>query len=187
MSKKRSAAAAFIVLGVVVLGLAAAVYAKYVSTIQATGEISVAKWAFTSDNTDGGTVECVLSKTYNAATLVADKIAPGTSGKCPIVVSNENTEVGIRYTITPSTDSAKPVHLKFYTDEEHTTELASGDSITDTLRPQETSPEVYVYWYWPYEDDPSTAAYDEVDTNDGETKTDVTITFDITGTQVKPE
>ena len=188
MSKKRSTVAvAFLVLGVVVLGLAVAVYAKYVSNISKTGTATVAKWSFTSDN-QTGTVACELDQTYDTDTLAAGRIAPGTSGKCPITVSNANTEVGIRYDIKPSTVANQPAHLKFYSDAAHQNEITATGSatVTGTLEPGATSSGVYVYWLWPYEDDPSTVAYDEIDTTDGEGGATMTMTFDVTGTQIQP-
>lgn len=188
MSKKKTTLVlAFSVIGITVLGLAAAVYAKYISTITNTSTATVAKWAFTSDNT-GGSVTCELDHTYDSATLVANKIAPGTRGKCPIEVSNENTEVGIRYDIKVNTITNQPTHLKFYTDDTYGTELSGSTTIHGTLRPGETPADpVYVYWEWPYVDNPSTTAYDEIDTADGEAAKTMTMTFDVTGTQVQPQ
>ena len=187
MSKKRSAVvAAFIVMGVVVLGLAAAVYAKYISSVTKTGTASVAKWAFTSDNTSGN-VTCELDHTYDANTLVAGKIAPGTSGKCPIEISNAQTEVGINYSIAlPSTIAGQPKNMKFYSNEGHTVAVTSSAPITGTLAPKAAATTVYIYWEWPYEDDPSTAAYDADDTSDGEAAASMTMTFTVTGTQIQP-
>ena len=190
MSKKRSAvAAAFIVIGVVVLGLAAAVYAKYIASFTATGSATVAKWAFSTDNTSG-TVTCVLDKTYDANTLVAGKIAPGTSGKCPIQISNANTEVGVDYEIKlPSTVANQPTNLKFYSDADHNTPITSSDPITGNLRPNAAATTVYVYWEWPYETGAVTngvAAGDSADTTDGAAAATMTLEFEVTGTQVQP-
>jgi len=189
MGKKKSVGiAAFVIAGIVVLGLAAAVYAKYVSSFAATGSASVAKWAFVSDNSNNsGTIACELSQTYDADTLVAGKIAPGTSGKCPIVVSNEHTEVGVHYEITlPSGATNKPTNLKFYTDDTYTTEVSSAVLASGNLAPGDTATTTYVYWMWPYEDDPSTANYDTADTTDGTAAVTMSMAFTITGTQVQP-
>jgi hypothetical protein len=89
MNKKKAAPIVVLVaIAVTALGLAAAVYAKYVSRITRTGSATVAKWAFTEDNSSEGTVTCELDRTYNTNTLVDGKIAPGTSGYCPIEISN---------------------------------------------------------------------------------------------------
>ena len=189
MSKKRSAVVAvFIVMGVVVLGLAAAVYAKYISTITKTSTATVAKWAFTTDNT-AGSVTCDPGQTYDPDTLVNYKIAPGTSGSCPISVSNATSEVGIRYDIKPSTITNQPTNLKFYTDEAHQNEITGNVTVNGTLKPGDTATTAYVYWYWPYETGTVTdgiATGDAADTTDGVAGGTMTITFDVTGTQVQP-
>ena len=187
MSKKRNAlVVAFIVFGVVALGLVAAVYAKYISTITKEGTATVAKWNFATANQDGESVTCEMAETYTAATLSSGKIAPGTKGKCPIQVSNVGTEVGIRYDIKVSTIANQPAHLKFYTNDSYNTELTGSTTITGTLGPNAAATTVYVYWMWPYEDDPSTEAYDAIDTSDGEAANTMTMTFDVTGTQLQP-
>ena len=183
MKKRKTALAiAFLLIGVAALGLAAAVYAKYISSITKTGTATVAKWSFSSDNTDG-TITCELDETYDPDTLVADKIAPGTSGKCPIQISNANTEVGVHYEISPSVTS-KPANLKFYSDASHQTELTGSAKVEGDLDPGAASTTIYVYWNWPYQD--GTTAYDTADTSDGTSGSTMTMTFDVTGTQVQP-
>ena len=184
--KKATLVVALIAIGIAVLGLSAAVYAKYISFITKTGTATVAKWAFTTDN-ETGTVTCELDKTYNANTLVAGKIAPGTSGKCPIVISNASTEVGVKYDIKPSTVTNQPKNLKFYKEATHTNEITADGTatITGNLAPKAAATTVYVYWEWPYEDG-SDDAYDSKDTADGEAGATMTMTFDVTGTQIAP-
>ena len=189
MSKKKGVAVvALIVMGVAILGLAAAVYAKYLSTITNTGEAVVAKWAFTTDNT-GGSVQCQLDHNYNASTLVNGKIAPGTSGKCPIQISNANSEVGINYSIKPSTVENQPTNLKFYKEAAHTNEVNSSSAVTGTLNPGAAAQTIYIYWEWPFETGAVTdgvAAGDTADTTNGASAATMTITFDVTGIQVEP-
>ena len=186
MSKKRTTlVVAFVVMGVAALGLAAAVYAKYVSSVEKTGVAKVAKWAFTTKNTTGS-VECELDKTYNPNTLVGNRIAPGTSGYCPIVVSNEDTEVGITYSIVPGTVDGKPTNLKFYKDSTHKTELTAESALTGNLNPGAvTTTQAYVYWEWKYEGE-NDSTYDTNDTTDGVAAATMTMTFNVTGTQVQP-
>ena len=184
--KKTTLVVALIAIGVAVLGLSAAVYAKYISSITKTGTATVAKWAFTTDNTSG-TVTCELDETYDEDTLVAEKIAPGTSGKCPIVISNANTEVGVRYDIKPNEVANQPKNLKFYKEAGHTNEITvdGSETITGTLAPGAAATTVYVYWEWPYEDT-SDSTYNSKDTADGQAGATMTMTFDVTGTQVQP-
>lgn len=179
--RKRASLVALAVMCVAVLGLAAAVYAKYISSVTKTGTATVAKWAFTTDNTSG-TITCNLDETYDPDTLVAGKIAPGTSGYCPIAVSNANSEVGITYNITPSADANKPTNLKFYKDATH--QQAITGTVEGSLAPGATAT-VNVYWQWPYETTPI-ADGDAADTANGVSAQTMTITFDVTGVQVQP-
>ena len=185
MSKRKTAlVVAFVVVGVAMLGLVAAVYAKYISQITKTGEATVAKWAFTEKNTTG-TVSCDPTKTYTAATLVNGKIAPGTEGECQIAISNEDTEVGIEYKIElPASVTGKPTNLKFYKDSSYTTEMTSSSPITGTMAPGATSSTVSVYWKWAYQD--GTTAYDTADTTDGISAGTMSVEFAVTGTQLQP-
>jgi hypothetical protein len=184
MNKRKTAlTAAFLLVSIAVLGLVAVVYAKYISSITNTGTATVAKWSFTTDNTSGD-ITCEPDETYDADTLVSGRIAPGTSGKCPIEISNENTEVGVHYEIVPSTDENQPTNLKFYTDGAHQNEITGSVKLEGNLAPQAAARIVYVYWNWPYED--GTTAYDTADTADGANGSTMTMTFNVTGTQIQP-
>ena len=65
--------------------MVASTYAKYTSTVTGTGSATVAKWAFTDDNTNTD-LTIKLDETYDASTLVAERIAPGTSGEFMIEI-----------------------------------------------------------------------------------------------------
>ena len=136
--KKKTLIAAFAVMGIVVLGLAAAVYAKYISTLTGnTATAQVAKWAFVDDNTMTGEITCELDKTYDPDTLEGGLIAPGTSGKCPIAVSNENSEVGVQYKIELDGNVAnKPTNL-ILKQKGANGGLTDLTAITGTLKPGE--------------------------------------------------
>jgi len=168
-------------------GYVASTYAKYTSTITGNeGEVTVAKWAFTTDNA-AQTLTIDLDETYDATTLVNGKIAPGTSGSFNIELTNENTEVGVDFTIALDTITGKPTNLKFYKDSAHTTELTPGTStITGQLAAEDaTGLQVPIYWAWEYETN-AIATNDPIDTTDGEAAATLTIGVTITGTQVAP-
>lgn len=188
--KKKTMLALAIILGVAVVGLAAGVYAKYIASITSgNGSATVAKWAFETDNANT-TITCELDKTYNADTLVAGKIAPGTSGKCPIKISNANSEVGVNYTIKPKTVTNQPKNLKLYKDAAHTDAFSTSAAITGTLTPGATEQTIYVYWDWAYETGTVTdgvAAGDTDDNTDGKAAKTMEISFDISGVQVRPQ
>ncbi len=187
--KKKTMLALAIILGIAAVGLAAGVYAKYIASLTSgNGSATVAKWAFEEDN-ENATITCELDKTYNPDTLVADKIAPGTSGKCPISISNANSEVGVTYTIKPKTVTNQPTNLKLYKDAAHTQEFSTTATITDTLAPKAAAQTVYVYWNWAYETGTVTdgvATGDDADTTDGKAAKTMEISFDISGVQVQP-
>ena len=188
--KKKTMLALAIILGIAVVGLAAGVYAKYIASITSgNGSATVAKWAFEEDNKNE-TITCELDKTYDASTLVDKKIAPGTSGKCPISISNANSEVGVTYTIKPKTVTNQPTNLKLYKDAAHTQEFSTTATITDTLAPKAAAQVVYVYWNWEYEtgdDAASVATNDDADTTNGKAAGTMEISFDISGVQVRPQ
>lgn len=168
-------------------GYVASTYAKYTSEIKDNnGEATVAKWAFTTDNTKQ-TLTINLAETPDASTLVNGKIAPGTSGSFDVALKNTNTETGVDWTIKLNDVSNKPTNLKFYKDAGHTTELTPGTStITGQLAAKDsTELKVPIYWEWKYETD-AIATNDPIDTQDGEAANTLTIGVDITGVQTQP-
>ena len=67
-------------------------YAKYTESVSGNGTATVAKWDFTTDNAISN-LTINFSQSYDASTLTAGKIAPGTSGSFAISVKNTNTEI----------------------------------------------------------------------------------------------
>ena len=202
--KKKTILVAAIVLGVAVLGLAAGVYAKYIASFTADGDIAdVAKWAFEDENDDNGLLACNLDKTYNTNTLSEEKIAPGTSGTCTFSITNKNSEVGVNYTITLSGVTNQPTNVKFYKTKSgsgnnitYTDELTtSNGSVTGTINAGvATAQTEEIYWVWPYETGTVTdgvAEGDDEDTTDGKSAATatkkMTATFAIKGVQVQPQ
>ncbi len=201
MSKKKKAAvAALIVLGIVAVGLAAGVYAKYIASLTANGgQAVVAKWAFESDN-ESKTVSCNLSDTYTASTLVNGKIAPGTSGVCKIQLVNTNSDVAVRYTVRPVLDNNgkianQPSNLKLYTDANHQNALTTTGVSGDLTPNQSNATEVSIYWEWKYETGDSVTSGnivdsqkegDVADTNDGKDSKTMAVSFEVQGIQIQP-
>ena len=178
--RKKTIVAAFAILGIAVVGLAAGVYAKYIATITGSGTAQVAKWAFSGDNTTD-VVKCDLSHTYDPTTLVDKKIAPGTEGVCTIELKNNSSEVGVHYKIVASATN-KPTNLKFYTDDTYRTELTAAGIEGNIAAKAAESVKTYIYWVWPYE----TTGGDEIDTSEGANALSMGVDFTITGTQVAP-
>lgn len=162
------------VAGVYVVGT----FAKYTSSVDKNGTATVAKWAFSTDNTSGD-LSISIAPTANATTLVANKIAPGTSGSFDLVVSNEHSEVGISYEITFTDIANLPTNLVFKQD--GTDININTKKITGTLPAGQTET-IPVTWEWKYE----TTDGDANDTEDGKNANTLTFKAHIVGTQVAP-
>lgn len=158
-------------------------YAKYTESVSGNGTATVAKWDFTTDNAISN-LTINFTETYNASTLIAGKIAPGTSGSFAISVKNTNTETGVDFTLTLGSVTNIPTNLKFYKDSTFTTQITPGTgTITGQLIAKDsTGLSVPIYWKWDYE----TSNGDANDTADGKAATELTIPITITGTQVAP-
>lgn len=185
--KKSLLVVALLLLVGITSGYVASTYAKYTSQIAGNnGTATVAKWAFSTDNPTQ-TLTINFSGTYDPTTLVAGKIAPGTSGSFNIALKNTNTETGVNWTIQLNSITGKPTNLKFYKDSEHTTEITPGTgTITGQLAAKGTTTlTVPIYWAWEYETS-QIATNDPLDTTDGEAAKELTIGVDITGVQTQP-
>ena len=187
--KKKTLIAVFAILAITVVGLSVGVIAKYVATLtSSTGSARVAKWAFESDNSSAALVCDITDKAnINTDTLVADRIAPGTTGTCEIELSNENSEVGVTFTITASSVTGKPTNLTLnYVDSgdsANTGTLAQNTAITGTMVPGETGRKITVNWAWPYN---NTDANNLIDSADGVAAGQMGITFNVSGEQIQP-
>lgn len=185
--KKSLLVVALLLLVGITSGYVASTYAKYTSQItDNNGTATVAKWAFSTDN-PAKTLTINFSGTYDASTLVAGKIAPGTSGFFNVALVNTHTETGVDWTIKLNSVTGKPTNLKFYKDSEHTTEITPGTgTITGQLAAGDsTGLSVPIYWAWKYETS-EIATNDPLDTTDGEAAAALTIGVDITGVQTAP-
>ena len=157
----------------------AGTYAKYTSTLDDNqGEAIIAKWTFRTANEDI-TMDVDFTNTYNANTLVADRIAPGTSGKFIIELSNVGGETGVDYTIAFGSVTPTIAGLT----------LTSGGNaipstgLTGNITPNGTA-QVEINWAWTYEgNDAQDTSLGEAGGADG-TKLVVPVT--ITGVQTQP-
>ena len=127
---KKNAVLVFVLLLLVAVTamMVASTYSKYTAEVTGSGTVTVAKWAFKTDNpTQTFTVN--LDTTAHASTLVANKIAPGTSGSFDLKLVNTNSEVGVNFTVKLGTPTGNlPQNLKFYKDSSHTTEITTGST-----------------------------------------------------------
>ncbi len=185
MKKHRRSSLVIILLMLVAIATSyvGSTYAKYTETVSGDGTATVAKWDFTTDNAIS-TLTINFTNSYDATTLVAGKIAPGTSGSFAISVKNTNTETGVNFSIALGTVTNIPTNLKFYKDSTFSTQITPGSgTITGQLAAKDgTGLSVPIYWKWEYE----TTDGDDEDTTDGKAATVLTIPVTITGTQVPP-
>ena len=191
MNKKRNSLLVIVLLLLVGLtfGYVSSTYAKYTSKVDSgEGTAQVAKWAFEADNSGVANALTIdLSKTYDADTLIGDRIAPGTDGSFVINVKTTNTETGVDYTLKLKDVENVPTNLKFYKDSSYTEELTTTGSITGTLAPKNsTGEDVTIYWKWLYETPAGSEAGDTADTTDGKAANTLTVTVELTGVQVQP-
>ena len=188
MKKKSLVLVVLLLLVGLTSGYVASTYAKYTSNVAGSGTAYVAKWAFADDN-DYTELNIELADTVDATTLVADRIAPGTSGALEIEITNEHTEVGVDFTVTLGNVTNKPANLKFYSDSSFTTEITPGSySRSGHLQAGYAGAvAVPIYWQWEYY---TSAANDATDTTRGEAGGEdgdaMTISLSIVGTQVEP-
>lgn len=188
--KKAVIVLAILIMIAVTLSLVASTYARYTATVSRNGTVTVAKWAFSSDNSGSTTMNINFADTYHPSTLVANKIAPGTNGSFEISLSNANSEVGVEYTVSLGTVTNAPTNIKFYSDATYSTEITATTPITGKMKANETTAQsVKIYWAWPYQTGAMTgtvAAGDAADTADGIAAKNLTVPVTITGVQVQP-
>lgn len=184
--KKKRVLSILVLLLVVGIGgiLVVETYAKYTSTVSKSGSFSVAKWAFDSDNPNGelnislnGTVDETTLKEYdsNGNRL----IAPGTSGKFRLVLSNNNSEVGVNFDISFKDSENLPANLVLRQDSKI---IESGGSLKGQIKPGQTL-EIPMEWYWKYSNNDDD---DIEDTNDGIAANTLNLTATIKATQAQP-
>ena len=157
----------------------AGTYAKYTSTLNASGTATVAKWAFTDDNTSTA-LTLNLTTSVNATSLVSGKIAPGTEGNFALNLSNATSDVGVQFTISFADTTNVPSNLVLKYD--GTSFNPSTGTITGTIA-KGGSISIPIDWEWPYS---TSAANDDLDTTDGENAATMTLTANITGVQTNP-
>lgn len=178
----------------------ASTYAKYTETLQPkTGEATIAKWAFASDN-ESKTITVDFSTTYDPATLVAERIAPGTRGGFKIEVANTNGETGVDFTMNFGNVSPAIGTFTFSVIPDPTETATGTTAITNSagvatghINPGETR-KLLVSWQWAYEATGDAAAVTAQDTQDttvgkagGASGAKLTVPVTITGVQTEPE
>ena len=175
--------------------------AKYVTEVTGTATATVAQWSFTA-NGEAEQISSAIdlaSTTYNAGTIAAKKVAPGTSGSFTITLDGSGSDVGIDYTIAITKNNASadlPTDLVFST--EAITEANPGKNLADLQSnltgnipyksgANNMKKDVIIYWSWPFESTQQGSDKDKKDTALGEAAPNTgTLDITVTGEQVKP-
>ncbi len=193
MSKKKKT---LIVIGVLLVTLLSfvggRVYSKYFARVKGEGIAQVATWNFKVNGQEEQVQTINLQSAYNNATLIENKIAPGTNGNFEIVVDATGSDVGINYTIDFRNEQNKPTNLKFiYNNKEYNsitelTQVLSGTINSDEENKRKTFP---IQWKWEYETGKTNdeiVANDRIDTQDAKNISNYTFDVIVSGTQVSP-
>lgn len=180
--------AAAVALTLVTASLVGGTFAKYTSTVTATGTASVAKWAVAfkegaSNKLETGAATVVLKNENTNAVTKDGEIAPESFGTIALTIDGSGSEVGYKYTVKANNSKLGTVPVAFYSDAARTQKIdftsneAEVGSGTVALADVGTVETVNIYWAWD-------SASDTADTGLGETPVDGTVTLDITAEQL---
>ena len=121
-------------LAITVSFLGGQTFSKYVTEIKGSGKAEVAAWSFKAYGENEQTQTVNLASTVNDATLLNNKIAPGTKGSFVIRIDGRGSDVGINYNLKAVNETQRPQNLIYtckgitYPDIEHLM-AASGGTI----------------------------------------------------------
>lgn len=181
--------AAAVVLTLVTSSLVGGTFAKYTSSVTATGSVTAAAWKIAFKEGDNNNLSESKKFTLEDENLnigaATDKIAPGSYGTIKVSVDGAGSEVGYSYTITADISGLKGVPLEFHLDDkdgekltavENKITIGSGDVEQANVGTAVTKT---IYWVW-NDTDGDTSIQGEVGeigltlTADQYVKTDVT-------------
>ncbi len=167
--------------------------ARYKTSLNGNGTASIAKWSFKVKSSGSETLDIPdFSKTRTDGNnkVASNKIAPGTSGEFQIEIDARENETALTYDIDVKFKD-KPQNLRFYIDEERTSELELKDNAMQvsgflSLDDIQNIVTRKVYWDWKYETGNTT---EEIEKNDIIDSEDMGKNFgmeiSVTGTQAR--
>lgn len=173
-----------LVLALVTTSLVSGTLAKYVTSLDATGVVTVARWAVKLNGSET-TKTTMFSVSHTDENAENSKVAPGTSGTFNLSYQTLGTEVVHSIYITLSNAdnmSTELPYLKFYADEAHTKEITLGTPVeVNAAAPiggvaETTMP---IYWVWPFDN-----SNDAADTDDGVAAKSYNMVATLTVTQI---
>jgi len=168
-------------------------WAKYRTTVEGTATGQIAKWSFkvTDGNSQTDTIDFIMSRKDNNASVAENKLAPGTYGELEIEIDASETETALTYIIEGETTNL-PTNIKLYSNPERTEELivVNGKfSYGGYMSLQEIGKRTeIIYWEWPFETGTTTeekTANNKIDTEDSGKTMNMNVT--VTGRQVNGE
>ena len=168
-------------------------FSKYVSQVKGYGTAEIATWNFKVNGTTEQIQNIDLASTSNNATLLGNKLAPGTEGSFDITVDGTGSDVGINYNINFEGESPKPQNLIFIYDNKqyhYISELGKVLSGTINADDENKNKIFTIKWEWPYEtgDNQETKiSNDIVDTQDVQNISNYSFNIIVSGTQVEPQ
>lgn len=165
----------FVLLGIILslCGIGGASYSLYKSSPRGRTSGAIANWSFYVNNSKD-TFSIDLAK--NAKNTSDGKLAPGSYGSFDINLDASSTDVDVNYKITFSDMKGKPTGLRFYLDENYTSEINLDETQISGIIYQGNNmvKTVTIYWKW---------NYNSVDDNDFQSET-MSFNINIVGSQV---
>lgn len=168
-------------------------YSKYITQVEGTGVMEVAKWAFLVNGKTASTTNLNLAQNYKASTLKENSMAPGTKGSFDIVIDATGSEVGMAYDVTFLNEKNKPQNLQFQYEGHVVSNIKELEPFLTGIIEQNSDEKVKtmkVEWIWPYETGKTEVEKEKnnaKDTQDAKTLDEYAFDICITGTQVEPQ
>ena len=127
-----------IVLMIGAVVLATTSYARFVSGVKGTANITLARWEFTAND-----------KTMSFTSDLGE-LYPGIDKYFQVILSAENSDVDVDYKIKFNYPNNIPKNLKFYSDSAKTQEInLDGDTLSGILTAGKRTV-ITIYYDWPY-------------------------------------
>lgn len=182
--------------GVTLAGIVAGVFinstfSKYINKVSGDGETEIAKWSFKVNQATEEFATIKLAETYDRATLLNGKIAPGTKGSFDLIIDATSSEVGVKYDVDFTDETNKPTNLIFKVGNKTASTIEELESVlTGTIDANDTNKTrtLTINWEWPYVTGTGNtiASNDKTDTDEGLKALDYSFNVVVTGTQVEP-
>lgn len=194
MNKKRKILIiGLILLAIVISFIGGNTFSKYISEIQGSGTAEIANWVFKVNGKEDLVQTVNLLSTYDNATLVNNRVAPGTQGSFNIVIDATGSEVGVDYQIKFLNETQKPQNLIFIYNDTHYTNIQElEENLSGTINADEENKTrtITVNWKWQYEtgtNENEIAQNDKIDTENAKELENYTFDINVIGTQVMPK